>query len=179
ALEQVITALPGDFPLGIVVVQHMPPGFTALLAEHLNRVAKIEVREAKEGDAVRPGLALVAPGGTHLRVTRANGQYVATIDSKGPLVSGHRPSVDVMFESVAAASRGRAAAVLMTGIGSAGAEGLGRLAEAGAVTIAQSPDSCVVSGMPKSAIDRGHARAVLPLEEIASGIIACGNAAVR
>jgi two-component system chemotaxis response regulator CheB len=179
ALEQVIAALPGDFPLGIVIVQHMPAGFTVLLAEHLNRIAKIEVREAKDGDVVRPGLALIAPGGSHLRVTRANGQYLASVDNKGPLVSGHRPSVDVMFESVATASRGRAAAILMTGMGSDGAEGMGSLAKAGAVTIAQSPDSCVVSGMPKSAIDRGHVRAVLPLEEIASGIIACGIAAVK
>ena len=112
-------------------------------------------------------------------MTRASGQYLAIVDKTGPLVSGHRPSVDVLFESVAAVSRGRAITVLMTGMGSDGAEGLGSLAKAGAVTIAQSPDSCVVSGMPKSAIDRGHARAVLPLEDIASGIIACSNAAPR
>ncbi len=174
-----LTGLPGDFPLGLVIVQHMPAGFTSLLAENLNRLAKIEIREAKNGEPIRPGVALIAPGGAHLRVTRTNGQYFAAVDDKGPLVSGHRPSADVLFDSVVAASHGRAAAVLMTGMGSDGAEGLGRLAKAGAVTIAQSPDTCVVSGMPKSAIDRGYARAVLPLEEIASGIIACVNAAIR
>jgi two-component system chemotaxis response regulator CheB len=174
ALEQVLGALPDGFPLGIVIVQHMPAGFTSLLAEHLNRVAKIEVREAVDGEIVRPGLALIAPGGAHLRVVRSGSQYTASVDAHGPLVSGHRPSVDVLFESLVAASRGRAVSVLMTGMGSDGAEGLGRLAEAGAVTIAQSPDTCVCFGMPKSAIDRGYSRAVLPLEDLGAAIAACG-----
>ena len=175
ALEQVLTALPRDFPLGIVIVQHMPAGFTAMMADHLNFTSKIEVHEAVDGNPIRPGTALIAPGGSHLRVVNKNGAYVAAIDSRGPLVSGHRPSVDVLFESLAIASGGRAAAVLMTGMGNDGAEGLGRLAAAGAVTIAQTPDTCVCSGMPKSSIDRGYARAVLPLEDIASCLIALGN----
>lgn len=177
ALEQVLVPLPGDFPLGIVIVQHMPTGFTTLLAEHLDRVAKIEVREATNGEVIRPGLALIAPGGTHLRVVNAQGQLVALVDDQGPLVRGHRPSADVLFESLVRAAGGHTAAVLMTGMGNDGAEGLGRLAEVGALTIAQSPDSCVVSGMPRSAIERGYARAILSLDEIANGLLACGAAA--
>jgi two-component system, chemotaxis family, protein-glutamate methylesterase/glutaminase len=176
ALEHVLTPLPGNFPLGIVIVQHMPAGFTELLAAHLKRVAQIKVREAADGDCLEPGLALIAPGGTHLRVLRANGHYQVSVDRTGALVGGHRPSVDVLFDSVLAASQGRAAAFLMTGMGSDGAEGLGRLAAAGALTIAQAPETCVVSGMPKSAIERGYARAVLPLEELAAALIACGPA---
>jgi two-component system, chemotaxis family, protein-glutamate methylesterase/glutaminase len=173
ALETVLSALPATFPLGIAIVQHMPPGFTKLLAEHLNRAAKIEIREAVNGDLFRPGLALIAPGGTHLRVTHTQGQYRALVDEEGPLVRGHRPSADVLFESVAQASNGHAVAVLMTGMGSDGAEGLGRLAAAGALTIAQAPETCVVSGMPKSAIERGHARAIVPLEEMSAALCAC------
>lgn len=173
ALEAVLTVLPANFSLGIAIVQHMPPGFTKLLAEHLNRAAKIEVREAVDGDTFYPGLALIAPGGTHLRVTHTHGQYRAVVDQQGPLVSGHRPSADVLFESVAQATSGHAVAVLMTGMGSDGAEGLGRLAEAGALTIAQTPESCVVSGMPKSAIDRNYARAIVPLEEIGAALMTC------
>jgi two-component system chemotaxis response regulator CheB len=176
ALEQVLVPLPANFPLGIVIVQHMPAGFTALLANHLNRVAQIRVREAVHGDLLEPGLALIAPGGAHLRVVRGNGQYQIVVDRTSALVSGHRPSVDVLFESAAQASQGRAAALLMTGMGSDGAAGMGRLVEAGALTIAQSPDTCVISGMPKSAIERGFVRAILPLEELAGAITVCGAA---
>ncbi|MFN7945237.1 MAG: chemotaxis response regulator protein-glutamate methylesterase [Blastocatellia bacterium] len=174
ALEQALTPLPANFPLGIVIVQHMPPGFTEMLAQHLDRVCAITVREAAEGDQVRPGTALIAPGGKHLRVARGRDGYVVSLDDQTGPVSGHRPSVDVLFDSVAAASRGHAAAVIMTGMGSDGAEGLGRLSRAGAVTIAQTPDSCICHGMPKSSIDRGYAQAIVPLEEIASAILACG-----
>jgi two-component system chemotaxis response regulator CheB len=174
ALEQVLQPLPGDFPLGLVIVQHMPANFTALLANHLNRISQLTVREATEGAALEPGVALIAPGGAHLRVSWINGQYQVTIDRAGELVGGHRPSVDVLFDSVCSATQGHAAALLMTGMGSDGAAGLGRLAEAGALTIAQSPETCVISGMPKSAIDRGFARVVLPLEEMAAAVLACG-----
>ncbi|MBI3428239.1 MAG: chemotaxis response regulator protein-glutamate methylesterase [Acidobacteria bacterium] len=175
ALEIVLAALPADFPLGLAIVQHMPPGFTKMLAEQLNRTSRIEVREAAHGDLLHPGLALIAPGGAHLRVTRAQGQYRVAVDTQGPLVSGHRPSADVLFDSVAQASGGHAVAVLMTGMGSDGADGLGRLAAAGALTIAQAPDTCVVAGMPKSAIERGAARAILPLVEISAALNACGR----
>lgn len=177
ALEQVLTQLPGDFPLPIVIVQHMPAGFTSLLTAHLDRSSALTVREARNGEILQAGVVLVSPGGSHLRVVRTTSGYAAALDDRSPAVSGHRPSVDVLFDSVAAASRGRAAAVQMTGMGSDGAEGMGRLAAAGAVTIAQSPDSCICFGMPKSAIDRGYVQAVAPLEDIASAIIACGPSA--
>jgi len=173
ALEQVLGSLPKDFPLGIVIVQHMPPGFTQQLANHLDRICQIKVREAVDRETVEPGVALVAPGGRHLKLVAAEGKYQVLLDERLPAVSGHRPSVDVMFESVVQAAAGRAAAFLMTGMGHDGADGLGKLNEAGAITIAQSPDSCVCFGMPKSAIDRGHTRAVIPLEAIASAIVAC------
>ncbi|MGH9944757.1 MAG: protein-glutamate methylesterase/protein-glutamine glutaminase [Pyrinomonadaceae bacterium] len=174
ALEQVLGGLPADYPYGIVIVQHMPAGFTAMLASHLDRTSRLTVREARHGEEIRPGVALVAPGGTHLRVERSGGGgYTVSLDATRPLVSGHRPSVDVLFESVAAAAGGRAVGVVMTGMGSDGAEGLGRLTSAGAVTVAQTPDSSICFGMPKSAIDRGHAALVVPLEEIAQTLIQC------
>ena len=176
ALEQVISALPSDFPFGIAIVQHMPQGFTAMLAAHLDRSSLITVREAVDGEAIVPGVALIAPGNEHLRVVRSGNGYSVSLDDRMPQVSGHRPSVDVLFESVATATRGRAVGVIMTGMGSDGAANMGRLAAAGGVTIAQTPESCVCHGMPKSAIDAGHARAVLPLDEIAAALIACGTA---
>lgn len=175
ALEQVLGGLPADFPLGLVVVQHMPPGFTQQLANHLDRTSAITVREATEHEAVEPGVALIAPGGFHLRVARGDKGFFVHLDQRTPPVSSHRPSVDVLFDSVARSAGPRAAAFLMTGMGSDGAEGLGSLASAGAVTVAQTPDSCVCFGMPKSAIDRGYARAVMPLEGIAAAVIACGE----
>lgn len=179
ALELLVRELPADFPLGLVIVQHMPPGFTAMLASHLDRSSALKVREAAAGDTILPGTALVAPGDAHLRVVRGGAGYSVALDASSPPVSGHRPSADVLFESAAAASRGRAIGVVMTGMGSDGADGLGRMFEAGALTIAQSPETCVCQGMPKSAIERGHARAVLPLEEIAPALAACGRAAAR
>lgn len=177
ALERIICALPADFPLGIVIVQHMPATFTQMLAQHLDRQATISVREAKDGEAVSPGVALIAPGDFHMRVRRSNTGYFVSLDGQAELVSGHRPSVDVLFESLAIASSGRAAAVIMTGMGDDGTKGMGRLAAAGAVTIAQSLDSCICHRMPKSAIDHGYARAVVPLDELASALMVCGAAA--
>lgn len=175
ALEQVVCTLPADFPLGIVIVQHMPATFTQMLAKHLDRRASISVREAKNGDAVSPGVALIAPGDFHMRVFRSKTGYFVSLDGQAALVNGHRPSVDVLFESVAVASCGHAAAAIMTGMGDDGAKGMGCLAAAGAVTIAQSPDSCICHRMPKSAIDRGYARAVVPLAELAGALMVCGD----
>lgn len=175
ALEQVLGGLPVDFPLGIVIVQHMPPGFTHQLASHLDRTCAITVREAVDREAVEPGVALIAAGGKHMRVMRTDSGYIVTLDERTPPVSSHRPSVDVLFESLARSAGAHAAGVIMTGMGSDGAEGLGKMAEAGAVTVAQTPDSCICFGMPKSAIDRGYARAIVPLDGIASAIIACGS----
>jgi two-component system chemotaxis response regulator CheB len=176
ALEQVLGGLPADFPLGIVVVQHMTPGFTRQLASHLDRTCAITVREAVDRERVEPGVALIAPGNYHMRVVRGDSYYHVVLDDRPPPVSGHRPSVDVLFDSVARTAKEHAVAVIMTGMGSDGADGLGKLAQAGAVTIAQTPDSCICFGMPKSAIDRGYARAVVPLDGISSAIIACGSA---
>jgi two-component system, chemotaxis family, protein-glutamate methylesterase/glutaminase len=152
----------------------MPPGFTQQLANHLDRTCAITVREATERETVKPGVVLIAPGGMHMRVMRGDSTYFVTLDERTPPVSSHRPSVDVLFESVARSAGPRSAGVIMTGMGSDGANGLGKMAEAGAVTVAQTPDSCICFGMPKSAIDRGNARAVIPLDGISSAIIACG-----
>ena len=175
ALQQVLRGLPAGFPLGIVIVQHMPPGFTQQLANHLDRTSQINVREARDGEPVRPGLALVAPGGAHLRVKRVDDDYIVKVDGLAAAVNSHKPSVDVLFDSIASSSNGRAAGFLMTGMGSDGAEGLGRLTLSGAITGAQTPDSCVCHGMPKSAIDRGHARVVIPLDSIALAMLACAS----
>jgi two-component system chemotaxis response regulator CheB len=176
ALEQILTQLPAGFPLSIVIVQHMPPGFTEMLAQHLNRVCQITVREATDGETLQPGVALIAPGGKHLRVMKTREGYVTALDDQTGTVSGHRPSVDVLFDSVAVATQGRAAALIMTGMGSDGAAGLGKLARAGAVTLAQTPDSCICHGMPKSSIDRGYVQVIVPLEELSAAIIACSAA---
>ena len=167
ALEQVLAALPGDFPLGIVIVQHMPAGFTAMLADHLNLISKIEIREAVNGETVRPGVALIAPGGAHLRVVQAKGHYVVTVDTRGPLISGHRPSVDALFESLVTASRGHVAAVIMTGMGSDGAPAMAELHAQGGRTIAEAEETAIVWGMPGELVAAGGADWVLPLPQIA------------
>ena len=164
ALESVLKALPADVP-GIVVVQHMPEKFTATFAERLNAHCRIEVREARNGDRVRAGLALIAPGGKHMLLARSGGQYcVEVID--GPPVNRHRPSVDVLFRSAAKNAGANTLGVIMTGMGDDGAAGMLEMRNAGAKTIAQDEKSCVVFGMPKEAIKRGGAEQVLPLEKI-------------
>ncbi len=168
ALRDVLCALPVTSP-GIVVVQHMPEGFTAAFAQRLNDLCAIEVREARQDDRVLPGLALIAPGNRHMCIQRRGPSYFVQLDD-GPRVCRHRPSVDFLFHSVARAAREHAVGILMTGMGSDGAEGLLAMRQAGAQTIAQDEASCVVFGMPKEAIDRGAARAVLPLSRIAAAI---------
>jgi two-component system chemotaxis response regulator CheB len=170
ALESVLKALPADVP-GIVVVQHMPEKFTATFAERLNAHCRIEVREARNGDRVRAGLALIAPGGKHMLLARSGGQYcVEVID--GPPVNRHRPSVDVLFRSVAQCAGPNAIGIIMTGMGDDGARGMRELFDAGAHTVAQDEASCVVFGMPKVAIQLGGARVVLPLSRIPEAIVA-------
>lgn len=169
ALETVLRELPSNSP-GIVVVQHMPAQFTAAFAQRLNSVCDIEVREAANGDRVHDGLALIAPGGRHLTLERSGAQYrVAVVD--GPPVSRHRPSVDVLFRSVARAAGRNALGIIMTGMGDDGARGLKEMREAGASTIGQDEDSCVVYGMPKEAMKMGGVERELPLRAIASAII--------
>jgi two-component system chemotaxis response regulator CheB len=169
ALRDVLKAMPPDAP-GIVIVQHMPQGFTAAFADHLDAVCKITVREARSGDQIQPGLALVAAGNRHLRVVRRGPHLVAEIGDEPP-VSRHRPSVDVLFRSVARVAGANAVGVIMTGMGDDGADGLLEMRLAGAATIAQDEATCVVFGMPKEAIDRGAVDVVLPLARIAQGIL--------
>ena len=169
ALEAVLTALPRVCP-GIVIVQHMPEKFTASFAERLNGLSQIEVREAKNNDRILPGLALIAPGGKHMMVTRSGAFYhVQVID--GPLVNRHRPSVDVLFRSVARFAGKNATGIIMTGMGDDGARGLKEMLDAGASTVAQDEASCVVFGMPKEAIKLNAAQRILPLHDIHQAIL--------
>src|SRR5690606_10445935 len=169
ALEAVLTALPATAP-GIAIVQHMPEKFTAAFAERLNRVCRIEVREAVNGDRIRQGLALIAPGGRHMQVKRSGAQYLVEVRD-GPPVNRHKPSVDVLFRATANHAGANALGIILTGMGDDGAEGLLRMRQAGALTIAQDEESCVVFGMPKEAIKREAAGQVLPLQEMAASIM--------
>jgi two-component system chemotaxis response regulator CheB len=170
ALEMVLTALPRVCP-GIVIVQHMPEKFTEAFANRLNGLCRLEVREAKSGDRVMPGRALIAPGGRHMLLKRSGAQYhVDVID--GPLVSRHRPSVDVLFRSVAKCTGKNALGIIMTGMGDDGALGLKELHDIGARTLAQDEATCVVFGMPKEAVKLGAVDRVLPLGEIHLEIVA-------
>lgn len=175
ALEAVLTRLPATVA-GIVVVQHMPARFTAMFAERLDAVSAIHVREARNHDRVLPGQALIAPGGRHLMVKRAGAQYYAEVVD-GPLVNRHRPSVDVLFRSVARFAGRNALGVIMTGMGDDGARGLLEMRDAGATTIAQDAASSVVFGMPGEAIRRGAAGNVLPLDDIPAALVrfSCGS----
>jgi len=172
ALRDVLERLPADSP-GIVVVQHMPERFTAAFARRLDGLCAVAVKEAETGDAVLPGQVLIAPGGRHLLVQRTGGHYAVAVKD-GPLVSRHRPSVDVMFRSAAQAAGANALGILMTGMGDDGANGLLEMRRAGALTVAQDEESCVVFGMPKEAIERGAAARVTPLDQIHLEILRFG-----
>ena len=173
ALEVVLTALPRVCP-GIVIVQHMPEKFTEAFADRLNGICNISVKEARNNDRVLPGQALIAPGGKHMVLRRSGAQYfVEVLD--GPLVNRHRPSVDVLFRSVAKAAGKNALGIIMTGMGDDGARGLKEMFDAGASTFAQDEDTCVVFGMPKEAIKLGAAGRVLPLQEIPAVIQGLGT----
>ncbi|WP_028534078.1 protein-glutamate methylesterase/protein-glutamine glutaminase [Paludibacterium yongneupense] len=168
ALEVVLTALPRTSP-GLAIVQHMPEKFTASFAERLNRLSEIEVKEASNGDRILPGRALIAPGGKHMMIKRSGAFYhVEVVD--GPLVSRHKPSVDVLFRSAAKFAGRNCLGIIMTGMGDDGAKGLLEMHDAGARTIAQDEDSCVVFGMPKEAIKLGAADEVLPLDNLSRAI---------
>ena len=164
ALRVILEAMPSDAP-GMVLVQHMPEGFTGAFAQRLNQSCVVEVKEAVNGDRVVTGLALIAPGNRHLIVHRDGTQYVVEV-MDGPLVSRHRPSVDVLFRSVAQSAGPNAIGVILTGMGNDGAEGLLEMKKAGAFTIAQDESSCVVFGMPKEAIERGAVDKVATLSRI-------------
>lgn len=169
ALEYVLTRLPRVCP-GIVIVQHMPEKFTASFAERLNQLCEIEVREAKHNDRVSPGVALIAPGGKHMALKRSGAFYhVEVID--GPLVNRHRPSVDVLFRTVAKFAGRNATGIIMTGMGDDGAKGLKEMHDQGSKTYAQDEASCVVFGMPKEAIKLGGVSQVSPLTDIPHAIL--------
>ncbi len=167
AIQYVLSQLPADLPAALVVVQHMPEGFTEMFARRLDESCAIEVKEAHSGDLLLAGRALICPGNKHIKVRRMPLADVVTLSDE-PLVNGHRPSVDVLFRSVAREFGDHAIGVIMTGMGEDGAEGLGEIKRAGGITIAQSEDSCVVFGMPKAAIERGHALRVVPLDAMAN-----------
>jgi two-component system, chemotaxis family, protein-glutamate methylesterase/glutaminase len=167
ALQYLLSQLPGDFPGTIVVVQHMPEGFTEMFSRRLDESCAIDVKEAQSGDLLIAGRALICPGDRHIKVRKLPlGNTVVLSDEAR--MNGHRPSVDVLFRSVAHEFSSRAVGVLMTGMGDDGADGLGLIKNAGGLTIAQSEDSCTVFGMPKAAIERGHAIRVVPLDMLAN-----------
>jgi len=173
ALERVLTELPPLTP-GIVIVQHMPEQFTAAFAERLNGLCQIAVREARNNDPVLPGQALIAPGGRHMLLRRGPSQYfVEVVD--GPLVNRHRPSVDVLFRSVAKCAGASALGIIMTGMGDDGAIGLLEMRQAGARTLAQDEQSCVVYGMPREAVKRGAAERSVALDAISREILQYGS----
>jgi len=173
ALELVLTRLPRVSP-GIVIVQHMPESFTAAFAARLNGLCEIEVREAAAGDRVVPGRALIAPGGKHMLVKRSGAQYhVDVVD--GPPVSRHRPSVNVLFRSVAQSAGKNALGIIMTGMGDDGAQGLKEMLDAGSRTLGQDEDSCVVYGMPKEAYKLGAVEREVALSRITQEIVNYGS----
>ena len=167
ALQYVFSHLPEDFPGCLVVVQHMPEGFTEMFARRLHESSAIEVKEAQSGDLLLAGRALICPGNRHMKVRRLEHGDIVILGDE-PRVNGHRPSADVLFHSVAKEFGGKAVAALMTGMGDDGAAGLGAVQAAGGFTIAQSPETCVVDSMPRSAIERGFATRIVSLRDMAS-----------
>jgi len=177
ALREVLEALPADSP-AVLIVQHMPEKFTAAFARRLDAGCIVRVREAVDGDPVEQGLVLVAPGNQHMQLVRTGMRYSVRIVD-GPHVSRHRPSVDVLFRSVAQSAGRNALGMLLTGMGDDGARGLLEMRQMGSVTIAQDEESSVVFGMPKEAIQRGAASRVLPLARMAGEIAAFGRNPAR
>jgi len=180
AMEYLLSQLPGDFPATIVVVQHMPEGFTDMFARRLDEICPLHVKEAQSGDVLQPGRVLISPGSRHLKVKRLPMGDIAVLSDE-PRVNGHRPSADVLLRSVAEEFKAQAVGLLMTGMGDDGAEGLGAIKREGGMTIAQNEESCVVFGMPKAGIERGYAIRVVGLEVLGSTLLTiCGrNTAVR
>lgn len=170
ALEQVLTALPADAP-GIAITQHMPEKFTAMYAQRLDGLCAMNVREARDGDRLERGVVLIAPGGRHLQLRKAGGQYFAVVVD-GPPVNRHKPSVDVLFRSVAGCAGRDALAIMLTGMGDDGARAMKQLHDLGARTIAQDEATCVVFGMPKEAIALGAVDEVMPIQQVARAILA-------
>ncbi len=175
ALQYLFAQLPEDFPGCLLVVQHMPENFTNMFAKRLDESCAIEVKEARSGDLLLAGRALICPGNHHMKVKHMPHGDVVVLDDMPP-VNGHRPSVDVLFRSMAREFGKSALAVIMTGMGEDGVAGLGEVQAAGGITLAQSSDSCVVDSMPRSAVERGFAEKVVSLSSLASVLLAhCAN----
>jgi two-component system, chemotaxis family, protein-glutamate methylesterase/glutaminase len=177
SIEVVLRDMPRTAP-GMVIVQHMPEKFTAAFASRLNGIYDLDIAEAKDGDRVINGRVLIAPGGKHMRMKRSGAQYVVEV-ADGPLINHHRPSVDVLFRSVAQCAGRNAIGVIMTGMGDDGARGLREMREAGATTAAQDEATCVVFGMPREAIKLGAAEDVVPLGGIAQWMLQAASRPVR
>jgi two-component system chemotaxis response regulator CheB len=171
ALQEVISGLPVGFPAAVVVVQHIPRGFTKSLAERLDARSAIPVREARDGDAVVPGVVLIAPAGIHVRLSRRAGSVFIALDEE-PRDALHRPSADVLMISVAEAYGASAVGVVLTGMGADGTEGLRAIRAAGGRTVAESEETCVIYGMPKAAIEAGVVDRAVPLGGVAGEILA-------
>lgn len=174
SLQYMLPQLPADFPASIVIVQHMPEGFTELFSKRLNDCCAIDVKEAKPGDLLLAGRALICPGDRHIKVKRKEHAGVVSLSDE-ERVNGHRPSADVLFHSAAQEFGQDAIGVLMTGMGEDGADGLGALKQSGALTIAQDEQSSIVFGMPKAAIERGYAARVVSLEAMANTLVNCAT----
>lgn len=174
ALHKVIENLPGGLEAGVLVVQHMPPGFTKSLAQRLDRLTNLHVKEAEAGDKITRGSVYIAPGDYHMQVEFSKCQPIIKL-SKDPLVNGHRPSVDALFDSAAQKGIKKVLAVIMTGMGHDGRDGLVKLKKNGCLTIAEAEETCVVYGMPKSAVETGCVDKVVPLYNIAAEIVASLN----
>jgi two-component system chemotaxis response regulator CheB len=170
ALRDILPVFPTDFPVPITVVQHMPPGFTFEFANSLDRICNLRVKEAEDGDIIKPGRILIAQGNKHLRFERKSLAVIARLGDQPP-VNGHRPSVDVLFESTAEIYGGRAIACIMTGMGKDGAENIGLIMKNGGITIAQDQATSIVFGMPKVAIEKKHITVIRPLRKIPETII--------
>ncbi len=173
AIERIVTQMPADCP-PIVIVQHIPPVFSSAFANRLDKMSKIHVKEAEDGDAILPGRALVAPGNIHM-ILRNSQDGLRVALREGPLVCYQRPSVDVLFKSIADCLGGNCVAALLTGMGSDGAQGLLKLRQAGARTVTQDEASCVVYGMPREAVKLGASERVLPLGRIATALLQLPN----
>jgi len=169
AIREVLTRLPADFP-AVLITQHMPPGFTRSFAARMNSLCRISVSEAKDGERVLPGHAYIAPGDRHLRLAKSGSNYVVALDDGEP-VNRHRPSVEVLFQSVASVAGGNAMGVMLTGMGKDGANAMLTMREAGSFNIAQDEASCVVFGMPREAIAVGAVQEVLPVTQIADRLL--------
>lgn len=170
ALQEIITRLPGNLPCGIVIVQHMPSGFTKSLAERLNSLSALTVKEAEHNEVIRPGFVFIAPGDYHMTIEREGNKKVVKLNQNPP-IGGHRPAVDPMMESVAKAYGERTVGVILTGMGHDGAKGIQAIKQQRGYTIAEDQSTAVVFGMPKSAIELGVVDKIAPLSAIASEIV--------